>query len=67
MRKIRTLVFEQPEEYRVGWVHGFYDCANDDGAFWGRRNPGRQENSRIGTEELERLYNEGYRAGVAAR
>jgi hypothetical protein len=30
-----TVVNEQSEVYKAGWVHGLYDAANDDGAYYG--------------------------------
>jgi hypothetical protein len=62
------IVHETPEEYKQGWVHGFYDARPDDGAFYGKstddnhRSPCSQESA-----DSVRLYWEGYRAGRIAR
>ena len=29
-------VYKQSEQYKRGWVHGFYDCTADDGGPYGR-------------------------------
>lgn len=60
----RTRVYTQPEEYKIGWVHGFYGCISDDGA----RYDGRHCYSLAsGRADAAKLYQDGYRDGRRAR
>jgi hypothetical protein len=61
-------VYLQPEEYKTGWVHGFYDAKSDDGAFYGNSNGTSHAGSaHTHPGEAARLYNDGYRDGRATR
>jgi len=62
MSKRKT--WRRSEAYRLGWVHGFYDCSPGDGAFWGRRQLGCIKGAKT---RAERLYAEGYRDGSSLR
>jgi hypothetical protein len=61
-------VHRKSQSFKVGWVHGFYDCVNDDGARWDVCNqflpPGT--GTPYGETEM-RQYAQGYHAGRAAR
>jgi hypothetical protein len=61
-------VYVEPEEYKIGWVHGFYDSIPDDGAYYGDpRTIGCVLSRGVGGSEAVQLYKEGYLAGWAAR
>jgi hypothetical protein len=65
--KIKGLnVYRNSESFKVGWVHGFYDCVNDDGARWDAHVQFLPSGTRNREFEL-RMYFRGYHAGRAAR
>ncbi len=58
-------VHMRSDEYKIGWVHGFYDCVSDDGAFYGVSN---QSSCALGhSAGAARLYSLGYQDGMTAR
>jgi hypothetical protein len=59
-------VHMQSEEYKIGWVHGFYDCVADDGAFYGRSSLPYAFADGHGSDAA-RLYRLGYGDGTTAR
>lgn len=59
-------VYMQSEEYKIGWVHGFYDCVSDDGAFYGRSNLAYAFANDHGSDAA-RHYRLGYEDGTTAR
>jgi len=58
----RRRLHNQAEEYKSGWVRGFYSIVNDEGG----PNTARARNSGIQTKESLRLYYEGYEDGQIA-
>jgi hypothetical protein len=57
-------LYNMPESYKDGWVHGFYSCGfsdipYDDGA--------RSHGFPAGSDKNVRLYLDGYKKGKAAR
>ncbi len=61
-------LYTKLEPYKTGWVRGFYDYANDDGARYrgGYETFGIMVEDRS-LEETMSLFSEGYRDGAAAR
>lgn len=66
MPKDGLAVYMQSEEYKIGWVHGFYDCVSDDGAFYGRSTVRHAFANGHGSDAA-RLYGLGYEDGTTAR
>lgn len=68
MQELGKKVYEQPEDFRRGFIHGFYDAKSDDGAFYGKETGNGKPGIRGATTiERTRLYREGYSAGQIAR
>ncbi|HEY6348825.1 MAG TPA: hypothetical protein VI636_05385 [Candidatus Angelobacter sp.] len=67
MSDLTKAVHERQEEYKRGWVHGFYDAKPDDGAFYGAPENADHAISNGGPVETVRLYHEGYRDGQTVR
>lgn len=66
MPEATIAVHMRSEEYKIGWVHGFYDCVSDDGAFYGRSNLPYAFANGHGSDAA-RLYGLGYEDGTTAR
>ena len=61
-------LYEQPEPYKTGWIHGFYDCVFDDGACYRGAAPnGIGTVGAMAPEYATRLYARGYRDGTSLR
>jgi hypothetical protein len=60
-------VHMRSEEYKIGWVHGFYDCVADDGAFYRRSNQFCFALGNSYGPDSARLYSLGYQDGTTAR
>jgi len=54
-KRASAKVYAQAEEYKIGWVHGFYACVPDEGTRYGL------------CPNAPDQYRKGYRDGLAAR
>jgi len=64
-KQIRT--YEPPEDYKVGWVHGFYSCGFSDIAFDDGSRCKPRPPTTNGTKRSLGLYFEGYENGRRSR
>lgn len=60
--RMRARVYDHPEEYKIGWVRGFYSVSSDNSGL----DATRSKAGYYRTAETRRLYYEGYEDGRAA-